>query len=70
MPQDAPAREGGRDLDPAAIEADVIGLDLIPFLVGGDGEAFDFPIGGDGDVLPIGAAGSRRGEIGDGGIGR
>ena len=70
MPEDALAGKGGRDFHPAAIEADVIGLVAGAFLVSGDGEAFDFPIGGDGDVLPVGVGGGGGGEIGDGGVGR
>ena len=70
MPEDALAGERGRNLDPAAIQADVFGLVAGAFLVRGDGEAFDFPIGGDGDVLPVGVGGGGVGEIGNGGRGR
>ena len=70
MPEDALPGKGGRDLDPAAIEADVVRLVAGAFLVSGDGKTLDFPIGGHGDVLPVGVGGVGGGEIGDGGAGR
>ena len=70
MPQHALFGKGRRNLDPAAIEADILGLVGGAFLVSRDGKAFDFPVGGDGNVLPIGVGSGRRGEIRDGGVGR
>ena len=39
------------------------------FLISEGGETFDFPIGRNGDVLPVGIGGIGGGEIGNGGIG-
>ena len=69
MPEDVLAGERGRNIHQAAVEADVRRWPAGAFLVSEHGEAFDFPIGGDGDVLPVGVGGIGGGEGGHRGVG-
>ena len=70
MPEHALAGKGGRYIHPAAIEADVVGQLAGAFLVREDREALDFPIGGYGDVLPVGVRRIGGGEGRHGGVSR